>query len=242
MLWDLNEVCVLKPFVCRSGFPQKGWWNLHRRNHRRWGLAPRRKVWSVGRGRPWKLPLTSPCKVIPETHPKEQVSGIEQAKVQVPSILPWDVPELTAAALANMYAHTHTLIYTQKSECTEDKKPLNVKVRVSPSSCGCWRTVRIQALGSDCLGLNSQLTSYQVWPWGHCLASTCLSFLTCKLVIEWCPSCKTIWGAWTNVFSGNICAVIRLSGHIGKAEQAWAIHYCCCCYCCCCCCCCIYRG
>lgn len=84
-LWDLNEACALKPFVwCRSGSPRKGWLNLHSRKHRRWGLAPRRKVpWSVGREWPRVLSLASPWKGAPETHPREQVSGIGQAKSKV---------------------------------------------------------------------------------------------------------------------------------------------------------------
>lgn len=63
---------------------------------------------------------------------REQVSGIGQDKAKVHRNLAssagmvQDAPELTAAALANMCAHAHMLTCTQKSECTEDKKPLHV--------------------------------------------------------------------------------------------------------------------
>lgn len=94
------------------------------------------------------LSLASPCQGASENHPSEQGSGIGQGKAKVHGYPVHSIgtvtaaSEPTAAALENMYAQAHMLTCIRKSEYAENKKPLdvNVKVTVSPSSCGCWQS------------------------------------------------------------------------------------------------------
>lgn len=93
------------------------------------------------------LSLASPCQGAPENHPSEQGSGIVQGEAKVHGYPVLSIgtvtaaSEPTAAALENMYAQAHVLTCIRKPECAENKKPFNVnlKVTVSPSSCGCWQ-------------------------------------------------------------------------------------------------------